>query len=107
MICLGLFTAARVCEQVRAAVSLLPRGQKAALAMGLITLPRKTILMSCCRMPVSRYHVPPMTSEMMNTVKLSNAQHDFGGYGGAGRQTVGCWAREYLPCAYVAINAKV
>ncbi|ECY9622108.1 ABC transporter permease subunit, partial [Salmonella enterica] len=35
MICLGLFTAARVCEQVRAAIQSLPRGQKnAALAMG-------------------------------------------------------------------------
>uniref|UniRef100_UPI000464CDC7 amino acid ABC transporter permease n=1 Tax=Salmonella enterica TaxID=28901 RepID=UPI000464CDC7 len=40
MICLGLFTAARVCEQVRAAIQSLPRGQKnAALAMGL-TLPQ-------------------------------------------------------------------
>ncbi len=36
MICLGLFTAARVCEQVRAAIQSLPRGQKnAALAMGM------------------------------------------------------------------------
>ncbi len=40
MICLGLFTAARVCEQVRAAIQSLPRGQKnAGLAMGL-TLPQ-------------------------------------------------------------------
>ena len=36
MLCLGLFTAARVCEQVRAAIQSLPRGQKnAGLAMGL------------------------------------------------------------------------
>jgi glutamate/aspartate transport system permease protein len=28
MLCLGLFTAARVCEQVRAAIQSLPRGQK-------------------------------------------------------------------------------
>lgn len=28
MMCLGLFTAARVCEQVRAAIQSLPRGQK-------------------------------------------------------------------------------
>ena len=49
MLCLGLFTAARVCEQVRAAIQSLPRGQKnAALAMGLT-----------------------MTSEMMNLVKNS------------------------------------
>ena len=47
MLCLGLFTAARVCEQVRAAIQSLPRGQKnAGLAMGL-------------------------TSEMMNLVKNS------------------------------------
>ena len=60
MICLGLFTAARVCEQVRAAIQSLPRGQKnAALAMGL-TLPQ-----------AYRYVVPPMTSEMMNLVKNS------------------------------------
>ena len=39
MLCLGLFTAARVCEQVRAAIQSLPRGQKnAALAMGLTLL---------------------------------------------------------------------
>ncbi len=30
MLCLGLFTAARVCEQVRAAIQSLPRGQKNA-----------------------------------------------------------------------------
>ncbi|EKE4355322.1 amino acid ABC transporter permease [Salmonella enterica subsp. enterica serovar Mbandaka] len=60
MICLGLFTAARVCEQVRAAIQSLPRGQKnAALAMGL-TLPQ-----------AYRYVLPPMTSEMMNLVKNS------------------------------------
>ncbi|ENG5110589.1 ABC transporter permease subunit [Escherichia coli] len=36
MLCLGLFTAARVCEQVRAAIQSLPRGQKnAALALGM------------------------------------------------------------------------
>ncbi len=64
MICLGLFTAARVCEQVRAAIQSLPRGQKnAALAMGL-TLPqayRYVLLPNAYRVIV-----PPMTSEMMN-----------------------------------------
>jgi len=35
MLCLGLFTAARVAEQVRAGIQSLPRGQKmAGLAMG-------------------------------------------------------------------------
>lgn len=69
MICLGLFTAARVCEQVRAAIQSLPRGQKAAgLAMGL-TLPqtyRYVLLPNAYRVIV-----PPMTSEMLNLVKNS------------------------------------
>ncbi len=64
MLCTGLFTAARVCEQVRAAIQSLPRGQKnAALAMGL-TLPqayRYVLLPNAYRVIV-----PPMTSEMMN-----------------------------------------
>ena len=67
--CLGLFTAARVCEQVRAAIQSLPRGQKnAGLAMGL-TLPqtyRYVLLPNAYRVIV-----PPMTSEMMNLVKNS------------------------------------
>ena len=61
MLCLGLFTAARVCEQVRAAIQSLPRGQKnAGLAMGL-TLPqtyRYVLLPNAYRVIV-----PPMTSE--------------------------------------------
>ncbi|AOM40873.1 amino acid ABC transporter permease [Xenorhabdus hominickii] len=68
-ICLGLFTAARVCEQVRAAIQSLPRGQKAAgLAMGL-TLPQtyRYILLP----NAYRVIIPPMTSEMLNLVKNS------------------------------------
>lgn len=69
MICLGLFTAARVCEQVRAGIQSLPRGQKAAgLAMGL-TLPqtyRYVLLPNAYRVIV-----PPLTSEMLNLVKNS------------------------------------
>ncbi|WP_275234872.1 amino acid ABC transporter permease [Pantoea ananatis] len=69
VVCLGLFTAARVCEQVRAAIQSLPRGQKnAGLAMGL-TLPqtyRYVLLPNAYRVIV-----PPMTSEMLNLVKNS------------------------------------
>lgn len=69
MLCLGCFTAARVCEQVRTAIQSLPEGQKnAALAMGL-TLPqtyRYVLLPNAYRVIV-----PPMTSEMMNLVKNS------------------------------------
>nr|WP_024967407.1 amino acid ABC transporter permease [Pantoea sp. IMH] len=69
VLCLGLFTAARVCEQVRAAIQSLPSGQKnAGLAMGL-TLPqtyRYVLLPNAYRVIV-----PPMTSEMLNLVKNS------------------------------------
>ena len=68
-LCLGLFTAARMTEQVRAAIQSLPRGQKAAgLAMGL-TLPqtyRYVMLPNAYRVII-----PPMTSEMLNLVKNS------------------------------------
>ncbi|OBU07141.1 amino acid ABC transporter permease [Morganella psychrotolerans] len=69
MLCLGLFTAARMTEQVRAAIQSLPRGQKAAgLAVGL-TLPqtyRYVLLPNAYRVII-----PPMTSEMLNLVKNS------------------------------------
>ncbi|MBW5407460.1 amino acid ABC transporter permease [Morganella morganii] len=69
VLCLGLFTAARMTEQVRAAIQSLPRGQKAAgLAMGL-TLPqtyRYVLLPNAYRVII-----PPMTSEMLNLVKNS------------------------------------
>lgn len=89
MLCLGLFTAARVCEQVRAAIQSLPRGQKnAGLAMGL-TLPqtyRYVLLPNAYRVIV-----PPMTSEMMNLVKKlgHRLHHRSGRYGRAGGQTAG------------------
>ncbi len=76
MLCLGLFTAARVCEQVRAAIQSLPRGQKnAGLAMGL-TLPqtyRYVLLPNAYRVII-----PPMTSEMMNLVKNSTIASTIG-----------------------------
>lgn len=69
VICLGLFTAARVCEQVRTAIQSLPRGQKnASMALGM-TLPqcyRYVLLPNAYRIIV-----PPMTSEMLNLVKNS------------------------------------
>ena len=87
-ICLGLFTAARVCEQVRAAIQSLPSGQRnAGLAMGL-TLPqtyRYVLLPNAYRVIV-----PPMTSEMLNGEKLRYRLHyRVGRYGGAGRQAAG------------------
>lgn len=67
---LGFFTAARVCEQVRAAIGALPPGMRnAALSLGL-TLPQtyRYVLL-----PVSyRLVVPPMTSEMLSIFKNSS-----------------------------------
>ena len=67
---LGLFTAARVCEQVRAGIESLPKGLKyAALSMG-FTLPQayRFVLL-----PISyRVIIPPMTSEMLSIFKNSS-----------------------------------
>lgn len=64
---LGLFTAARVCEQVRTGIEALPRGQvNAGYAMGFSTaqLYRHVIL------PQSfRTILPPLSSELTNCVK--------------------------------------
>lgn len=68
-ICLGLFTGARVCEQVRSGIMSLSGGQRSAgLALGL-TLPqtyRYVILPNAYRLIL-----PPMTSEVMNLIKNS------------------------------------
>jgi glutamate/aspartate transport system permease protein len=67
--CLGLFTAARVCEQVRSGIGALARGQQnAGLAMGL-SLPQtyRYVLL-----PMAfRIVIPPLTSEFLNVFKNS------------------------------------
>lgn len=67
---LGLFTSARISEQVKAGINSLPGGQRyAGLAMGL-TLPQtyRWVLL-----PVAlRIVIPPLTSESMNIVKNSS-----------------------------------
>ena len=69
VICLGLFTGARVCEQVRSGIEALSRGQrKAGLALGM-TLPqtyRYVLLPNAYRIIL-----PPLTSEMVNMIKNS------------------------------------
>ena len=69
VICLGLFTSARVAEQVRSGINALPKGQKnAGLAMG-FTLPQvyRHVLM-----PMAfRIILPPLTSEFLNIFKNS------------------------------------
>ena len=68
-LCLGWFTAARVCEQVRAGINSLPKGQKmAGTALGL-TLPQtyRYVLL-----PMAfRIIIPPLGSEFMNIFKNS------------------------------------
>ena len=64
---LGLFTGARVAEQVRAGIQALPRGQQmAGTAMGL-TLPQtyRYVLLPMAY----RIILPPLTSETMNLIK--------------------------------------
>ena len=67
---LGLFTSARIAEQVRAGIQALPQGQRyAGLAVGL-TLPQtyRYVLL-----PMAfRIIIPPLTSESMNIVKNSS-----------------------------------
>ena len=67
---LGLFTSARISEQVKAGINSLPGGQRyAGLAMGL-TLPQtyRYVLMPMAL----RIVIPPLTSESMNIVKNSS-----------------------------------
>lgn len=69
LLCLGCFTAARVCEQVRAGIGSLPSDQRAAgLALGL-TLPQTyaQVLMP----QALRLILPPLTSEFLNVFKNS------------------------------------
>lgn len=76
VLCLGLFTSARVAEQFRAGIQSLPRGQQmAGLAIGL-TLPqtyRYVILPMAFRIVI-----PPLTSEFMNIFKNSSVAFAIG-----------------------------
>jgi glutamate/aspartate transport system permease protein len=76
MICLGLFTSARVAEQVRSGINSLPKGQKnAGLAMGFtLTQVYRHVLV-----PMSfRIIMPPLTSEFLNVFKNSSVATTIG-----------------------------
>jgi glutamate/aspartate transport system permease protein len=107
--CLGFFTGARVCEQVRAGIESLPRGQReAALALGL-TLPQtyRHVLL-----PMAfRLIVPPLTSEFLNIFKNSAVCSTIGllELAAQGRQLVDYTAQPYesfiaVTVLYVAVN---
>ena len=69
VVALGLYMSARLAEQVRAGVLSLPRGQRqAGLALGL-TLPQTYVYVL---LPMAyRIIMPPLTSELLNTIKNS------------------------------------
>ena len=69
VLCLGLFTAARVAEQVRSGINSLGRGQRGAgLALGLNLMQVYRLIL----LPVAyRIIVPTLTSEFLNTIKNS------------------------------------
>jgi glutamate/aspartate transport system permease protein len=70
VLCLGMYTASRVAEQVRAGILSLPRGQtNAGLAMG-FDLPQ---VYRFVLLPMSyRIIIPPMTSEFLTIFKNSS-----------------------------------
>ncbi len=70
VLCLGLYTASRVAEQVRSGIQSLPRGQTGAgLALGL-TLPQ---VYRHVTLPMAfRIIIPPMTSEFLTIFKNSS-----------------------------------
>jgi glutamate/aspartate transport system permease protein len=76
VLCLGLFTAARVAEQVKAGIQALPRGQRlAAYAIGLTQAQAYRLVL----LPLAlRIVLPPLTSESMNLVKNSAVAYSIG-----------------------------
>jgi glutamate/aspartate transport system permease protein len=76
VICLGLFTSARVAEQVRAGIESLPRGQRmAGLAIGLTLAQTYRYVI----LPMAfRIIIPPLTSEFMNVFKNSSVAFAIG-----------------------------
>src|SRR5450830_302962 len=112
MLCLGFFTAARVCEQVRSGICALPPGQKnAGLAMG-FTLGQtyRYVLL-----PMSfRIILPPLTSEFLNIFKNSAVASTIGllELAAQGRQLVDYTAQPYeafiaVTLTYMLINITV
>ncbi len=112
IICLGLFTSARVAEQVRAGINALPTGQRnAGLALG-FTLPqtyRYVILPMAFRLVV-----PPLTSEFLNIFKNSAVCSTIGllELAAQGRQLVDYTAQPYesfiaVTLMYMLINVTV
>jgi glutamate/aspartate transport system permease protein len=112
VLCLGLFTAARICEQVRSGIDTLPRGQRAAgLALGFTHWQTYRYVL----MPVAyRIIVPPLTSEFLNIFKNSAVASTIGllELSAQARQLVDYTAQAYesfiaVTVAYLIINLVV
>lgn len=76
VVCLGLFTSARIAEQVKSGILSLPRGQRmAGYAMGLTEAQTYRYVL----LPMAfRIIIPPLTSESMNLVKNSAVAYSIG-----------------------------
>ncbi|GAB7536508.1 amino acid ABC transporter permease [Burkholderia sp. 22PA0099] len=112
IVCLGLFTGARVCEQVRSGINALPKGQRGAgLAMGFTEWQTYRYVL----LPVAyRIIVPPLTSEFLNIFKNSAVASTIGllDLSAQARQLVDYTAQTYesfiaVTLAYVIINLVV
>lgn len=111
-LCLGLFTAARVCEQVRSGLNSISSGQKnASLAIGLsLTQTYRYVLIP----RAMRIILPPLTSEFLNIFKNSAVASTIGllELAAQGRQLVDYMARPYesfiaVTVLYMLINVSV
>ena len=112
MLCLGTYTAARICEQVRGGILSLPRGQRlASLALGMTTVQTYRYVL----LPMAaRIIVPPLTSEFLNIFKNSAVASTVGllDLAAQGRQLVDYTSRPYesfiaVTVMYILVNAVV
>jgi glutamate/aspartate transport system permease protein len=102
-LCLGTYTGARICEQVRAGINALQRGQKnAGLAVGLTLFQtyRHVLLPQSLRLIV-----PPLTSEFLSVFKNSAVASTIGllELAAQGRQLVDYTSQPYE--AFIAVTA--
>ena len=76
VVCLGLFTGARLAEQVRAGIQSLSRGQRdAGYALGLSQIQTYRYVL----LPMAyRIIIPPLTSELMNLIKNTAVAYSIG-----------------------------
>jgi glutamate/aspartate transport system permease protein len=111
-LCLGTYTAARICEQVRAGINSLKGGQKnAGLAMGLTSVQTYRYVL----VPQAfRIIIPPLTSEFLSIFKNSAVASTIGllELASQGRQLLDYTAQPYesfiaVTVMYLVINVVV